>query len=113
MGFININFSGFLGGKRRNFTAKEKVKFLRKHLLDHTPVSDICDSIKISPTLFYRWQKEFFENGDAAFEKKSGTQKKYFEKKISRLEEKISYKDGVIAEIVQEHIKLKKNLGEL
>jgi hypothetical protein len=33
-------------GKHQNFTAKEKVKFLRKHLLNHVPVSDICDRIK-------------------------------------------------------------------
>ena len=63
--------------------------------------------------MFYRWQKEFFENGEAAFEKEPGTQRKNFEKKISKLEEKISYKDGVIAEIVEAHIQLKKNLGEV
>ncbi len=99
--------------KRRNFTAKEKVRILRRHFLDHIAVSDLCDENSIGPTLFYRWQKEFFENGEAAFEKKSGTQRKNLEKKISKLEEKISYKDGVIAEIVEAHIQLKKNLGEL
>ena len=31
---------------RRYFTSEEKVKILRKHLLDHKPVSDICDEYK-------------------------------------------------------------------
>ena len=99
--------------KRRNFTAKEKVRILRRHFLDQIALSDLCDENSISPTLFYRWQKEFFENGEAAFERKTDTQRKNLEKKISKLEEKISYKDGVIAEIVEAHIQLKKNLGEL
>ena len=41
---------------------------LRLHLLEHTPVSDLCDQYGIHPTMFYRWQKEFFENASAAFE---------------------------------------------
>jgi hypothetical protein len=36
--------------------------------LEKTPVSDLCDDLGIGPNLFYRWQKEFFENGHSAFE---------------------------------------------
>ena len=36
-----------------------------------TPVSDLCDQHGIRPTMFYRWQKEFFENAAAAFEPRS------------------------------------------
>src|SRR5712692_1634755 len=50
---------------RRHFSAPEKVAILRRHLLDKTPVSDLCDEVGIAPNLFYRWQKEFFENGHA------------------------------------------------
>jgi transposase-like protein len=53
---------------RKRFTAQEKVTILRLHLLEHTPVSDLCDQHGIHPTMFYRWQKEFFENATAAFE---------------------------------------------
>src|SRR3974377_1914799 len=51
---------------RKRFTAQEKVAILRLHLLEHTPISDLCDQHGIHPTMFYRWQKEFFENGSAA-----------------------------------------------
>lgn len=52
---------------RRSYSATDKVAILRHHLLDHVPVSDICDQHQIQPTLFYRWQRQFFENGTAAF----------------------------------------------
>ena len=49
--------------RRKNYTAEEKVRILRRHLMDHVPVSDLCDEIGLQPTVFYRWQKEFFEHG--------------------------------------------------
>ena len=50
---------------RKNYTPVEKVAILRRHLIDHVPVSDLCDEHQLSPTLFYLWQKQFFENGPA------------------------------------------------
>ena len=50
---------------RKRFTAQEKVAILRLHLLEHVAISDLCDRHGIHPTMFYRWQKEFFENGTA------------------------------------------------
>ena len=52
--------------ERRHYTAEEKVAILRRHLLDKVPVSDLCEELGLRPTVFYRWQKEFFENGAAA-----------------------------------------------
>ena len=46
--------------ERRHFTAEEKVAILRRHLLDKVPVSDLCEELSLQPTVFYRWQKEFF-----------------------------------------------------
>jgi len=33
----------------------------------------LCDELRLQPTVFYRWQKEFFENGASAFEQKRPT----------------------------------------
>jgi len=100
---------------RRNFTAKEKVGMIRMHLIEKAPISDICDQFDIQATQFYQWQKMFFENGELAFSKADKKQKdktqQNLNKKISQLEEKITHKDGVIAEIVESNINLKKNLG--
>jgi transposase len=54
--------------QRKHYTPEEKVAILRRHLLDKEPISTLCDELGLQPTVFYRWQKEFFENGAAAFE---------------------------------------------
>lgn len=100
--------------QRRHFTAQQKVAILREHLVEKTPVSEICRKHRIQPTLFYQWQKTFFENGTAAFERPSHPRvSSSDQKKITKLEEKIQRKDEVMAELLSEHILLKKNLGEI
>ena len=54
--------------QRKHYTPEEKVAILRRHLPEHLPISDLCDKHGLQPTVFYRWQKEFFENGAAAFQ---------------------------------------------
>lgn len=100
--------------ERRHFTGKEKVEVLRLHLLEGVPVSEVCERHGLHPTVFYRWQKEFFENGTAAFEG-NGTDAtgRKLEKEIEALRTKLARKDEVIAEIMEAHVKLKKSLGEL
>jgi len=102
---------------RRKFSADEKVKIMRKHLIEKVPISEVCDQHGIKPTQFYQWQKQFFENGTAAFGKGKGDLKdkqcRNLQKKVSHLESKIVNKDEVIAEIMASHVQLKKSLGEI
>mgnify|MGYP003580477472 CR=1 FL=1 len=37
---------------RRQFTPQEKVAVLREDLVEHVPVSDLCDKHKLHRTLF-------------------------------------------------------------
>ena len=98
---------------RRHFSGEEKVKILREHLLDQVPISKVCEKHQIQPTLFYAWQKTFFENGTAAFERQpSHSRGSSDQKKITQLEQKLQRKDQVLAELLTEHILLKKSLGE-
>jgi|SRR6202161_3225906 transposase-like protein len=99
--------------ERKHYTSEEKVTILRRHLLDHVPVSDLCEELR--PTVFYRWQKEFFEKGAAAFQSKERPAREVEEKqkRIEFLEKKVQTKDEVLAELMAEHIALKKSLGEL
>jgi transposase len=99
--------------QRKNYTGEEKVAILRRHLLDKEPVSDLCEELGLQPTVFYRWQKEFFENGAAAFQPKARSNHQAEQERISYLEQKIQTKDEVLAELMAEHIALKKSLGEL
>ena len=98
---------------RKNYTPVEKVAILRRHLIDHVPVSDLCDEHQLSPTLFYLWQKQFFENGASAFERKSGSAEQGNLRTIAALRDKLQRKNEVVAELMEEHIQLKKELGEL
>ena len=97
--------------ERRHHTGEEKVAILRRHLLDKVPVSDLCDELGLQPTVFYRWQKEFFENGAAAFQGKSRPDHQAEQQRIEFLQKKIQSKDEVLAELMAEHIALKKVLG--
>ena len=99
--------------ERKHYTAEEKVAILRRHLLEKEPISKLCDEVGLQPTVFYRWQKEFFENGAAAFQAKSRGNVQAEQERIEYLEKKIQRKDEVLAELMGEHIALKKSLGEL
>ena len=94
-------------------TPEEKVAILRRHLLDKEPISKLCDELGLQPTVFYRWQKEFFENGAAAFQPKAGPNHSVEQERIDYLQKKIQTKDEVLAELMAEHVALKKTLGEL
>src|SRR5919199_204382 len=59
----------------------------------------------------YRWQKEFFENDAAAFEQKTRPNHSAEQERIAYLEKKIQTKDEVLAELMAEHVALKKRLG--
>src|ERR1019366_180275 len=97
--------------ERKHYTAEEKVAVLRRHLLDKVPVSDLCEELGLQPTVFYRWQKEFFENGAAAFQSKGRLNHPAEQQRIEFLEKKIQTKDEVLAELMAEHVALKKVLG--
>jgi transposase len=98
---------------RKRFTAQEKVAILRLHLLEHVAISDLCDRHGIHPTMFYRWQKEFFENGAAALEPRCRHSADAKDQRIAALEQKLQRKHEVLSELMEEHIHLKKELGEL
>jgi transposase-like protein len=98
---------------RRQFSPAQKIQILREHLLEKTPISEVCEKHQITPTQFYQWQKTFFENGAAAFAKTAGGRaNRPTEQRLAKLEDKLKRKDEVIAEIMAEHLLLKKELGE-
>ena len=97
--------------KRRNYSPQEKVSILKRHLVERVPVSDLCDEHGLHPTVFYRWQKEFFEKGVMAFSDTRDPRSAKLEKKVNELEDKLSRKHEVLSELMEEHIALKKRLG--
>ena len=99
--------------ERRHFSGEEKVRILRQLLLDAKPVSEVSEQHGISPGMFYQWQKAFFENGARAFEGGSpGRRTTDAEKRVQDLEQRLQRKHEAISELMEEHIRLKKELGE-
>ena len=96
---------------RKPYSATEKVAILRRHLVEQVPVSDLCEQYQLQPTVFYRWQKQFFENGAAAFSVRR-EEAAPLEKKVAALEARLTRKNEALAELMEEHVKLKKDLGE-
>ena len=102
--------------QRRHFTPEQKVAVLRLHLLEKKPISDLCEEHQLNVNLFYLWQKQFFENGAAAFAntgKRLQALQDAKDRKIAALEEKLQRKNEVLSELMEEHVGLKKELGGL
>jgi transposase len=100
---------------RRKFSAQEKVQILRLHLLEGKPISEVCEQYQLNPNVFYRWQKELFDHGTAAFERaENGAADRTGQKlakQVTQLQARLVSKDEVIAEIMAEQVRLKKTLG--
>ena len=96
----------------RQRTPEQKVAILKQVLVDKQAISKVCEEHGISPTLFYEWQRLFFENGAAAFAKDQDDEKRQLARKVEHLEARLAKKDSVIAEVTAEMVSLKKELGD-
>src|SRR5690348_12839080 len=102
--------------QRRHFTPEQKVALLREHFLDKVPVSDICEKHGIAVTNFYSWQKLFFENGSTTItcnDQRRKDRSDAKDQRIAELQAKLQRKHEVLSELMEEHVQLKKALGEL
>mgnify|MGYP005674915839 CR=1 FL=1 len=100
-------------GRRRYFKAADKVAILKRHLVGREDVSAICEELNLHPNVFYDWQKLFFERGVKAFEADEQRAEARLRSENDKLKEKLQKRDSVLSELMEEHITLKKNLGEL
>jgi transposase len=102
--------------QRRHFSPEQKVALLRQHLVEKVPISDLGEKNGIAVNLFYLWQKTFFDNGQAAFTANDKRRKHHSDakdQKIAHLEAKLQRKHEVLSELMEEHVQLKKERGEL
>jgi transposase-like protein len=100
--------------ERRHFSPQQKVTIVKRHLVDGVPISDLCDEYHIQPAQFYLWQKQLFENGATAFERKTkASGPTPAERQVEALRAKLVTKNEVIAELMEENVSLKKLDGAL
>jgi transposase len=99
--------------ERRHLTGAQKLAILREHLIEKVPLSEVCRKHDLPPTLFYQWQKKLFEEGASVFESRAAStrQQAAEAQKLAAIENKLQQKNEVLAELMGEHVALKKKLG--
>ncbi len=96
---------------RRSFSPEQKISILREHLIDRDSVSAVCDRHLLQPTVFYRWQKRLFDNGQAALQRSGHRTSTNHTVSAQTVDDRLNYIDGMIAELMLEYVELKKELG--
>ena len=103
--------------KRRVFSAEQKADAVRRHLIQKVPVSNLADELGVQPTQIHGWIKLVLDQAEKAFERSAGRAEKretaVHEAKIAQLEAKLVKKNEAVAELMEAHVQLKKELGEL
>jgi len=100
---------------RKQYSPDQKMAILKRHLINHEKISDICDEIGLHPNQFYKWQAELFSNGSTVFDRKKSVPKasrelKRLKEKNSHMEKLVDKKDKIIAEITEDYVRLKKKI---
>jgi transposase-like protein len=108
---------------RRKFTAEQKAAIVRRHLKGKEPISSIAEELSIQPTQIHQWVAMVVDHAEKAFERTDKSNKAaqraeakindLKEQRIKKLEEKLIYKNEVIAELMEENVKAKKANGDL
>lgn len=100
--------------KHRQHSPALKINIVRRHLVDNVPVSTLCEEYKVRPSLFYKWQKEVFEQAIKGYSAQQlPAQMSKDRAIIKRLEARLVQKNEVLAELMQEYVSLKKVFGEI
>ena len=103
------------GKQRRRFDAEKKARIVRRHLADNVPVSDLSDEFGVQPSQIHTWVKQVLDQAEKAFERSNGPRRKEAgdAARIAQLEQKLTTKNEVISELMEENVKAKKANGEL
>ena len=99
---------------RRHFTADQKAQIVRRHLSGKEPVSNLADEFGIQPSQIHYWVNQVLDQAERALRSAPGRPagiEQLNDRKIKRLQAKLTQKNEVIAELMEEHVKLKKELG--
>src|SRR5437879_874968 len=102
---------------RRNFSAPQKAEVVRRHLADKVPVSNLADELGVQPSQIHAWVQHLLAHAEESFApgKKGRRVPDEKDQKIATLEAKVAKqelqlakKNEVVAELMQEHVQLKK-----
>jgi transposase len=102
---------------RHTFTPAQKAQAVRQHLLGKVPVSDLAEQLGTQPRQVHLWIEQVLAQAEKAFQLGAVASAKRAEDvkdvKIAQLEAKLVKKNEVVAELMEAHVQLKKELGDL
>lgn len=100
--------------KRRSFSAAQKAEAVRKHLKDRIPVSQIAEEMNVQPTMVHSWINSVLAQAEHAFDSPRAVKAESAKhnRQVQHLREKLEAKNEVIAELMEENIRSKKENGE-
>ena len=81
-------------------------------MLEKEPISKLCDEVGLQPTVFYRWQRNSSRTGLLP-SSRNGQPTIPLTRCGLLTGKEIQTKDEVLAELMAEHVALKKDIGEL
>jgi transposase len=93
----------------------QKAQIVRRHLGGKEPVSSLADEFGLQPSQIHTWVKQVLDQAERAFEHAAGRPprvEQLKDRKIEHLRAKLTQKNEVIAELMEDHVKLKKELGD-
>ena len=73
----------------------------------------LADEFQLQPTQIHAWVKQVLDRAEQAFASTGRPVDDGKDRKIAALQEKLAKKNEVVAELMEEHVQLKKELGEL
>jgi transposase len=100
---------------RRHFTAEQKADIVRRHLSGKEPISKLADELGLQPSLIHAWVNQVLTQAARAFDRPHGNGRgePAKDRRIQQLEAKLIQKNEVIAELMEDNVRTKKELGEL
>ncbi|MCX7096354.1 MAG: transposase [Methylococcales bacterium] len=101
--------------KNKSWSLEDKLEILKENLVEGKSVAEICEAKGLSPSLFYTWREALFKPSVSADEKRNQRKEeikiKLLEDRLAKSEAKIALKNEIIAELLEEHTKVKKSFG--
>lgn len=105
---------------RRMFDSTQKANAVRRHLKDGVAVSELAKELNVQPSQIHQWVNTALTQIENAFQKtgkkaKSSAQstERRQARKIELLEKQLINRNEVIAELMEENVKAKKENGDL
>ena len=96
-------------GKRRRWTAAEKLRIVLAGLNGTIEISELCRREGINPTQYYGWKKQLMSSAGKVF---AGAGRQKTNGEAARQAAKVRRMEHVIAEITAENLGLKKGFSD-